>query len=134
MLVSTSAHLRLAGLAMRKQSKSVAALCAVWALAQMVCGLSSSTFSPVAGSKHSASWLNQTFAKSVNSVIVPTVEREVLTVLVCSMAMDGRMFSTVSTLGLSRSSRNWRGEARKVLTDRGWPPAGRGAEASHELA
>ena len=81
---------------------------AAMVLAQMVCGLSSSTFSPVSGSWHSATWLNQTLAKSVSSVMVPTVEREVLTVLVCAMAMDGRMFSTESTLGLSSRSRNWR--------------------------
>ena len=93
---------------MRKQSRSVAAGWAASVLAQMVCGLSSSTFSPVAGSKHSATWLNQTLKKSVSSVMVPTVEREVLTVLVCSMAMDGRMFSMESTLGLSSRSRNCR--------------------------
>ncbi len=74
----------------------------------MVAGLSSSTFSPVAGSKHSATWLNQTLAKSVNSVMVPTVEREVLTVLDCSIAIEGRMFSIESTRGLSRRSRNCR--------------------------
>ena len=38
--------------------------------------------------------------------MVPTVEREVLTVLVCSMAMDGRMFSIESTLGLFSRSKN----------------------------
>ena len=55
-----------------------------------------------------ATWANQTLKKSVNSVMVPTVEREVFTVFVCSMAMDGRMFSMESTLGLSSRSRNWR--------------------------
>jgi hypothetical protein len=39
--------------------------------------------------------------KSVSSVIVPTVERDVLTVLLCSIAIEGRMFSIESTLGLS---------------------------------
>ena len=116
MLVSTSVHLRLSGLATRKHSSSVAAAWAACVLAQMVCGLSSSTFSPVAGSKQSATWLNHTFAKSVSSVMVPTVEREVLTVLVCSMAIDGRMFSIESTLGLSSSSRNCRVYALNVST------------------
>jgi len=48
--------------------------------------------------------------------MVPTVERDVLTVFVCSMAIDGRMFSIESTLGLSRSSRNCRVYALNVST------------------
>jgi hypothetical protein len=40
--------------------------------------------------------------------MVPTVERDVLTVLVCAMAIDGRMFSIRSTSGLSSNSRNCR--------------------------
>ena len=47
--------------------------------------------------------------------MVPTVEREFLTVLVCSMAMDGRMFSIESTFGLSSRSRNWRGVGAERL-------------------
>ena len=85
-------------------------------LLQILCGLSSSTFSPVSGSKHSATWLNHTLKKSVSSVIVPTVEREDFTVLVCSIAIDGRMFSMESTRGLSRSSRNCRVYALNVST------------------
>src|SRR4051812_42045982 len=118
MLVSTSAHFRLSGLAMRKQSSNVAAGAAAWVFAQIVCGLSSSTFSPVAGSKHSATWLNHTLAKSVNSVIVPTVDREVLTVFDCSIAIEGRIFSTESTFGLSSKSRNCRVYAENVSTYR----------------
>jgi len=40
--------------------------------------------------------------------MVPTVEREVLTVLAWSMAIEGRMFSIESTRGLSSRSRNCR--------------------------
>jgi hypothetical protein len=40
--------------------------------------------------------------------MVPTVERDVFTVFVCSIAIDGRMFSIESTFGLSSRSRNWR--------------------------
>ena len=63
-----------------------------------------------------ATWLNHTLKKSVSSVIVPTVEREVLTVFVCSIAIDGRMFSIESTLGLSSRSRNCRVYALNVST------------------
>ncbi len=40
--------------------------------------------------------------------MVPTVEREVRTVLDCWMAMEGRMFSIASIRGLSSRSRNCR--------------------------
>jgi len=48
------------------------------------------------------------FMKSQISVIVPTVDRVVLTELRCSMAMAGGMPEMESTLGLSMRSRNWR--------------------------
>ena len=91
-----------------KATTTVAGASAENAFCQIAAGWSSSTFSPVSGSKHSATWLNQTLKKSVSSVIVPTVEREVFTVLVCWMAMEGRMFSMESTRGLGSRSRNCR--------------------------
>jgi hypothetical protein len=48
------------------------------------------------------------FRWSLISVIVPTVEREVRTGLVWSMAIAGGMPSIASTCGLSMRSRNWR--------------------------
>jgi hypothetical protein len=53
---------------------------------------------------------------SFNSVIVPTVEREVLTGLVWSMAMAGGMPSMRSTFGLSMRSRNCRAYGENVST------------------
>ena len=48
------------------------------------------------------------FRWSFSSVIVPTVEREVRTGLVWSMAIAGGMPSIASTCGLSMRSRNCR--------------------------
>jgi hypothetical protein len=45
---------------------------------------------------------------SASSVIVPTVEREVRTGLVWSIAIAGGTPSMRSTCGLSMRSRNWR--------------------------
>src|SRR5437879_10806470 len=98
-----SGHVRFAGFVTLNATIAGLPACAAKVFSQMVCGLSSSTFSPVAGSKHSATWLNHTLKKSVSSVIVPTVEREVLTVFVCAIAIDGRMFSIELTFGLLRS-------------------------------
>ena len=77
-------------------------------LVQIVGGLSSCIGSLVTGSKRVATWENQTLKKSVSSVMVPTVEREVLMVFFCSMAMDGRTFSASSSSGFSSRSRNCR--------------------------
>jgi hypothetical protein len=49
------------------------------------------------------------------SVIVPTVERDVRTGLVWSMAMAGGIPSIASTCGLSMRSRNWRAYGRERL-------------------
>ena len=51
---------------------------------------------------------NSSLRWSFSSVIVPTVERELRTGLVWSMAMAGGTPSTLSTAGLSMRSRNWR--------------------------
>jgi hypothetical protein len=51
---------------------------------------------------------NNSFRWSFSSVIVPTVERELRTGLVWSMAMAGGTPSTLSTAGLSMRSRNCR--------------------------
>ena len=51
---------------------------------------------------------NSSFRWSYSSVMVPTVEREVLTGRVWSMAMVGGMFSMASTSGFSMRSRNCR--------------------------
>ena len=50
------------------------------------------------------------------SLAVPTVEREVRTGLVWSMAIAGGMPSTASTCGLSIRSRNCRAYGLKVST------------------
>jgi hypothetical protein len=51
---------------------------------------------------------NSSFRWSFSSVIVPTVERELRTGLVWSMAIAGGTPSTLSTAGRSMRSRNWR--------------------------
>jgi hypothetical protein len=51
---------------------------------------------------------NSSLRWSLTSVIVPTVEREVRTGLVWSIAIAGGTPSMRSTLGLSIRSRNWR--------------------------
>ena len=51
---------------------------------------------------------NRSFRWSYSSVMVPTVDREVLTGRVWSMAMVGGMFSMESTSGFSMRSRNCR--------------------------
>ena len=55
-----------------------------------------------------AAWAISSFRWSFSSVIVPTVEREVRTGLVWSMAMAGGTPSMLSTWGRSIRSRNWR--------------------------
>ena len=61
---------------------------------------------PEEGSSSLATVGNHTLKKSHNSVIVPTVEREFRTELHCSTTIEGRMFSTASTLGRDIVSRN----------------------------
>ena len=56
------------------------------------------------------------FRWSFSSVIVPTVEREVRTGLVWSMAIAGGIPSTASTWGLSMRSRNCRAYGLNVST------------------
>jgi len=68
----------LSGWDAKTQPTAVVAARAASVLAK-VSGLSSSTVRPVSGSKQWATWLNQT-SRVVSSVIVPTVEREVVTV------------------------------------------------------
>ncbi len=48
--------------------------------------------------------------------MVPTVEREVRTGLVWSMAIAGGMPRMLSAAGLSMRSRNWRAYGEKVST------------------
>jgi hypothetical protein len=56
------------------------------------------------------------FRWSFSSVIVPTVERDVRTGLVWSIAIAGGMPSIASTCGLSIRSRNWRAYGLNVST------------------
>jgi hypothetical protein len=63
---------------------------------------------PVALSNSSAARANSSLRWSFSSVIVPTVERELRTGLVWSIAIAGGTPSTLSTAGRSMRSRNWR--------------------------
>ena len=65
--------------------------------------------------KSFAARAKSSFRWSLISVIVPTVEREVRTGLVWSMAIAGGMPSMASTCGLSMRSRNWRAYGRERL-------------------
>ena len=75
---------------------------------KMVCGVSCRTGSAVSRSNSCAPRANSSLRWSFSSVIVPTVERELRTGLVWSMAMAGGTPSTLSTAGRSMRSRNCR--------------------------
>ena len=59
---------------------------------------------------------NRSFTWSFSSVIVPTVERDVRTGLVWSIAIAGGIPSIASTCGLSIRSRNCRAYGLNVST------------------
>ena len=84
--------------------------------AVLVAAVSWRTGSAVALSNSSVARANSSFRWSFSSVIVPTVEREVRTGLVWSIAIAGGMPSTRSTLGLSMRSRNCRAYGENVST------------------
>ena len=71
-------------------------------------GVSCCTACAVCLSNKWAARANNNFKWSFNSVMVPTVERELRTGLVWSMAMAGGTPSTLSTAGRSMRSRNCR--------------------------
>ena len=79
-------------------------------------GVSCTTGLPQPRQNSFAARANSSFRWSFSSVIVPTVEREVRTGLVWSMAIAGGMPSTASTCGLSMRSRNWRAYGLNVST------------------
>ena len=72
----------------------------------MVWGLSCLTASAVCLSNNCAARANNNFKWSFSSVMVPTVERELRTGLVWSMAMAAGTPSTLSTAGRSMRSKN----------------------------
>ena len=76
--------------------------------AKMVCALSCFTASAVCLSNNCAARANNNFKWSFSSVMVPTVERELRTGLVWSMAIAAGTPSTLSTAGLSMRSKNCR--------------------------
>jgi hypothetical protein len=73
-----------------------------------VSGVSRRTGAPQPRQKRRAARANSSFRWSFNSVMVPTVEREVRTGLVWSIAIAGGIPSMASTSGLSMRSRNCR--------------------------
>jgi|GEM_PF-4543437 len=77
-------------------------------LSKTLSGVSRVTSLPQPPQYSVAARANRSFTKSVISVIVPTVEREVLTGFVWLMAMAGGMPEILSARGLSMRSRNWR--------------------------
>ena len=75
---------------------------------QTAAGDMSLTSRPQQGQKRRAFWATKSLMWSLISVIVPTVEREVRTVPLWSMAIAGGTPSILSTLGRSQRSRNCR--------------------------
>ena len=90
----------------RRGSPACAARCA--SSAYTVSGLSVRTLCAVSLSNNWPRRANNNFRWSFSSVMVPTVERELRTGLVWSIAIAGGTPSTLSTAGLSMRSRNWR--------------------------
>ncbi len=74
----------------------------------MLSGESCRTGSAVWRSNSAPARASSSFRWSFSSVMVPTVERELRTGLVWSIAMAGGTPSIRSTAGLSMRSRNWR--------------------------